>query len=215
MPYQPHFEPTRAGLLGLRSRLKMARKAHKILNMKLDGLILEVLKLAPKMKEKYALINKQYKDSQSLIAAAYMIEGTVNLTVASYSVEVSPEVNLTIKNAFGVKIPQITGPSTRTDVIERGYGLLGTSLVVDDLADSYEDLIVAIIAFAEMETSLKHLLNEIKRISRRVKSLEHQVIPTLEETERSLSRMRDEIEREETNRLFHIKKMKERQEGDR
>ncbi|PKL59216.1 MAG: V-type ATP synthase subunit D, partial [Methanomicrobiales archaeon HGW-Methanomicrobiales-4] len=47
------------------------------------------------------------------------------------------------------------------------------------------------------------------RISRRVKALEHQVIPVLENAEIYISRMRDEIEREETSRLFHVKRKKE------
>ena len=108
-----------------------------------------------------------------------------------------------------MKVPVITGSNVQTDVTERGYGLLGTTLVIDDLADSYEDLLAAIIAYAGSESTLKHLLAEIERIGRRVKALEHQVIPTLEETEMYLSRMRDEIEREDTSRLFHVKRRKE------
>ncbi len=209
MAYQTDIKPTRAGLLALRSRLRLARKAHKILSMKLDGLILEVTKLAPQVKREYDLLIQRYTRTKFLIAAAYMIEGTMGMTVASYSVEVKPEIDLSVRNVFGVKVPVITGSNVQTDVTERGYGLLGTTLVIDDLADSYEDLLAAIIAYAGSESTLKHLLAEIERIGRRVKALEHQVIPTLEETEMYLSRMRDEIEREDTSRLFHVKRRKE------
>lgn len=209
MAYQTDFKPTRAGLLALRTRLRMARKAYTILSMKLDGLIMEVTHLAPKVKQEYELLLKRYNRTKFLIAAAYMIEGTAGMTVASFSVEVNPEITLSQRNVFGVRVPVITGSNIKTDVIERGYGLLGTTLVIDDLADAYEELLEAIVDYAESESTLKHVLTEIERISRRVKALEHQVIPTLEDTERYISRMRDEIEREDTSRLFHVKRKKE------
>jgi V/A-type H+-transporting ATPase subunit D len=177
--------------------------------MKLNGMVLEVTRLAPKVKQEYDLLLESYARTKFVIAAAYMIEGTIGMTVAAYSVEVNPEITISLKNIFGVKVPVITGENIKTDVTERGYGLLGTTLVIDDLADSYEDLLAAIINYAGNESTLKHLLIEIERIGRRVKALEHQVIPVLEETEESISRIRDEIEREETSRLFHVKRKKE------
>ncbi|MFH0966274.1 MAG: V-type ATP synthase subunit D [Methanobacteriota archaeon] len=209
MAYQTDIKPTRAGLFALRSRLRLARKAHKILSMKLDGLVLEVTRLAPKVKQEYDLLLERHARTKFVIAAAYMMEGIAGMTVAAYSVEVNPEITISQRNIFGVKVPVITGENIQTDVIERGYGLLGTTLVIDDLADSYEDLLAAIVKYAGSEATLKHLLSEIERIGRRVKALEHQVIPVLEEAEVYISRMRDEIEREETSRLFHVKRKKE------
>ena len=209
MAYQTDIKPTRAGLFALRNRLRIARKAHRVLSMTLDGLILEVTRLAPKVKQEYILLLARHTRTKNLIAAAYMIEGTGGMTVAAYSVEVRPEITISQRNVIGVKVPVISGQNIQTDVTDRGYGLLGTTLVIDDLADAYEDLLVAIVAYAGSEATLKHLLSEIERIGRRVKSLEHQVIPVLEESEVYISRMRDEIEREETSRLFHVKRKKE------
>lgn len=209
MAYQTDVKPTRAGLLALKNRLRMARKAYKILSMKLDGLILEVTRLAPQVKKEYELLISSYNRARFLISAAYMMEGTVGMTVAAYSVEVKPEIDFSQRNVFGVKVPVITGKNVKTDLVERGYGLLGTTLVIDDLADSYEELLDAIVVYAGNEATLKRLLAEIERISRRVKALEHMVIPTLEETELYISRMRDEMEREDTSRLFHVKRRKE------
>ena len=103
MAYQTDVKPTRAGLLALRNRLRMARKAYKILSMKLDGLILEVTHLAPEVKKEYDLLISRYARTKLLIAAAYMMEGTVGMTVAAYSVEVNPEIDLSQRNVFGVK----------------------------------------------------------------------------------------------------------------
>ena len=100
----------------------------------------------------------------------------------------------------------ISGTNVRTDLVERGYGLLGTSLVIDDLADAYEQLVDAIIAYAGNAIALNHLLTEIERITRRVKALEHVVIPSLGKSIAVITAAREEIEREEQTRLFHIKK---------
>lgn len=209
MVYNTDTKPTRAGLFTLRNRLRIARKAHKILNMKHNGLILEVIRLVPEVKREHDLLMKRYTRTRNVIAAAYMIEGSAGMMVAAYSVETTPEVTVTQRNVFGVRVPEITGKEVRTDVTERGYGLLGTTLVIDDLADSYENLVDAIIAYTGSESTLKHLLAEIERIGRRVRALEFQVIPRLEEIEMEISRIRDENEREDSNRLFFIKRRKE------
>lgn len=208
MAYQTDIKPTRSGLLTLRNRLRMARKAYSLLTMKRDVLILEVTKLAPKVKVEFDLLIKRYTRTKYLIAAAYMIEGTAGMTVAAYSVEMTPEISFGRKNLYGVQTPVIIGTHIQTEVTERGYGLLGTTLVIDDLADSYEDLLAAVVAYAESESTLKLLLTELERISRRVKALEFQIIPILEKAEERISQMHDEIEREETSRLHYIKKKK-------
>jgi len=177
--------------------------------MKLDGLILEVCRLAPEVKSEYDLLMVRYNRVSHLLAPAYMIEGMLNVTIAAYSVESKTEIKLSEKNLFGIRVPVISGTNVRTDLVERGYGLLGTSLVIDDLADAYEKLVDAIIAYAGNAVALTHLLSEIKRITRRVKALEHMVIPSLEKSIVVITAAREEIEREEQTRLFHLKKKKE------
>lgn len=203
------IRPTRSGLFILRKRIRIAEKAHTILEMKHRGLILEVTRLAPRVKKEYDLLQKRHARVRDLIAAAYMMEGTMGMTIAAYSVETHPSITITMRNVFGVKAPVYTGLDVITDLTERGYGLLGTTLVIDDLANAYEELLDAIITYAGSESTLKHLLIETERISRRVKALETLVIPSLREKEVYIQRMRDEIEREETSRLFHIKRVKE------
>ncbi len=214
MGYREEIRPTRAGLSALKNHLRIARKAHQILSMKLDGMMMEVTRIVPEVKQEHDLLMKRYTRTRNLIAAAYMIEGMSGMTMAAYSVEVRPEVTLGEKNLFGVTVPVISGTDIRTDLTERGYGLLGTSLVIDDLADAYEDLIMAIIRYAGNESTLRHLLREIERTGRRVRALEFQIIPKLEESHRVSTRVRDEIEREESNRLFHIKRRKEEEESE-
>jgi V/A-type H+-transporting ATPase subunit D len=204
--YLRDIRPTKSELLVLKSRLKIAVRSYKTLQMKRDGLILEVTKLAPLVKAEYDLLMVRYRRVRHLLAPAYMIEGMLNVTIAAYSVESKTEIEVSEKNLFGIRVPVITGSNVRTDLVDRGYGLLGTSLVIDDMADAYEKLVDAIIAYAGNAAALNHLITEIERISRRVKALEHVVIPSLEASIATITASREELEREEQSRLFHVKK---------
>lgn len=79
--------------------------------------------------------------------------------------------------------------------------------VIDDTAKAFEDLVEAIIQGAEIETTMKRLLDEIESTKRRVNALEFKVIPELSEASDFIKMRLDEMEREE---LFRLKKIKAR-----
>jgi len=75
--------------------------------------------------------------------------------------------------------------------------MLGTSAVIDEAAEAFEDLVEAIIEAAEIETTMKRLLDEIESTKRRVNALEFKVIPELTEARDFIKMRLDEMEREE------------------
>lgn len=208
MPYLAQFNPTRSELLNLRNRLRIAIRAYNILYMKLNGLIHEVSIIAPKVKEEYDYLLLRYQRARELIIIGHMSEGAESLTLAAYAVEKRVHIDHHILNRFGVKVPEITGVNIRSDLLTRGYGLYGTSLLTDNIAETYEDLIEAIVTYSAHEVSLKLLIKEIERIRRRVKALEYMVIPQISDSIRRIVNAREELEREEHSRLFHLKKGK-------
>ena len=108
---------------------------------------------------------------------------------------------------MGVVVPEIESSKVRKGIAERGYGVIGTTPVIDDTAKAFEELVEAIIQSAEIETTMKRLLDEIESTKRRVNALEFKVIPELTEASDFIKMRLDEMEREE---LFRLKKIKAR-----
>ena len=71
--------------------------------------------------------------------------------------------------------------------------------------DSYEILVEKIILAAEIETTMKKLLEDIEKTKRRVNALEFKVIPELGEARDFIVLRLEEMERENTFRLKRIK----------
>lgn len=202
------IKPTRSGLLLVRRRLALAERIHRLLSMKLDGMILELIKLAEQAARGRRILEEKYVGAREMAAIASMMEGATGVLLAALSVETTPTYTIEYRNTFGVRLPDLKPVMVRKTLNQRGYGILGTSSVIDDAADAYEDLLEAIITTAELEGGIVQLLNDIERTRRRVNALEFKVIPELMERHRFIERQRDEMERQEAVRLRRIKKIK-------
>lgn len=201
------IKPTRSELIGLKRRIKLSERGYKILKMKRDGLIIEFFKVLEVAKTTRSELNMNYAKAVEMMAVANTVEGSLGVKAAAFSVQQVPMITLNSKNIMGVVVPQITSASVKKRMIDRGYGVLGTSSTIDDTATSFEDLVESIVKSAEIETTMKRLLEEIEKTKRRVNALEFKVIPE-QKAARDFIKMRlDEMEREE---LFRLKKIKAR-----
>ena len=202
------IKPTRFGLLIVRRRMALAERIHRLLAMKLDGMMLELVRLTDQTARERRMLEEQYRRAREMVAVAAMMEGATGVLLAALSVETSPTYTTGHRNVFGVRLPDLEPVMVKKTLAQRGYGILGTSSVIDDAADAYEDLLMAIITSAELEGGIKRLLDDIERTRRRVNALEFKVIPDLTETLRFIENQRDEMERQEWTRLRRIKKIK-------
>lgn len=202
------IKPTRAGLLLVRRRLALAERIHRLLAMKLDGMMLELVKLTDRTALKRRELEEKYTGARETVAVATMMEGATGVLLAALSVETAPTYTAGQKNVFGVCLPVLEPVMVKKTLDQRGYGILGTSSVIDDAADAYEDLLEAIIVSAELEGGVKRLLDDIERTRRRVNALQLKVIPELTELRRFIEDQRDEMERQDLVRLRRIKKIK-------
>jgi V/A-type H+-transporting ATPase subunit D len=201
------IKPTRSELINLKRRIALSERGYKILKMKRDGLIIEFFKVLETAKDSQSDLQKKYERAIQMMAFANTVEGAIGVNSAAFSVQEVPDITLASKNIMGVVVPEIESSKVKKSLVERGYGLLGTTSAIDEAASSYEDLVEAIIESAEIETTMKKLLDEIESTKRRVNALEFKVIPELTEARDFIKMRLDEMEREE---LFRLKKIKAR-----
>jgi len=189
----------------VRKRIRLSQSGYKLLKMKRDGLIIEFFEVLNQAKGIRAQIVKDYRSAVESISIASAVDGTLAVKSAAFSVSATPEVKIASKNVMGVVVPQVQGSQVRKKILERGYGVVGTKATIDEAARGYEALVEDIIKAAEIETTIKKLLDEIEKTKRRVNALEFKVIPELTEAANFIRLRLDEMERESTFRLKRIK----------
>ena len=200
-----NVKPTRSELIALKKRIKLSERGYKLLKMKRDGLILEFFKVLAEAKDLKTELAEKYARAQEMIAIAETVEGTIGVKAAAMAASENPEIDLKSKNIMGVVVPKIESKSVKKSLNERGYGVIGTSAAIDEAAEAFEDLVECIILSAELETTMKRLLDEIEGTKRRVNALEFKVIPEQVEARNFIKMRLDEMEREELTRLKRTK----------
>ena len=198
-------KPTRSELIATRRRIKLSISGHKLLKMKRDGLIIEFFELLPKVKDMRSQLVKLYTVADKKVAVAMVADGKSALRSAANCVRTPPQVELSENNIMGVVVPKIKVSTIQKSVEERGYGLIGTSVRIDESVHAFEKLAEKVLEAAELETTMKKLLDEIESTKRRVNALEFKVIPQLEEVAAYITLRLEELERENVFRLKRIK----------
>jgi V/A-type H+-transporting ATPase subunit D len=198
--------PTRSVLLDLKKKIKLSQSGYKIMKMKRDGLIIEFFEVLEKAKKMRKGVSSDYEAAMEKITVARTVEGEIAVKSAAYALKTEPEVKLGSKSIMGMMVPKVEATSIRTKITEKGYGVLETSAYIEEAAMAFEKLLDTLVRAAEVETTMKKLLDEIERTKRRVNALEFKIIPELQEAERFVKFRLEEMERENTTRLKHLKK---------
>ena len=198
--------PTRSVLLDLKRRIKLSQSGHKILKMKRDGLILEFFEIMEKARQMRAGVSSDFQLAMKKITIAKAVDGELNVLSAAYALKSHPEVDLSSKSIMGLMVPRVEANNIHTTLLQKGYGVIETSAYIEDAAAAFEKLLITLIRAAEIETAMKKLLDEIEKTKRRVNALEFKIIPEFKESERFVKFRLEEMSREETTRLKHLKK---------
>ena len=199
------IKPTRSELIKLKGRIKQTKNGYKLLKMKRDGLFHEFRQLLAEMIEAKREITAAFRLAKQRIDLANAIEGGLAVRAAAIANSAHPEVEVERRNIMGVVVPSVSGTNLKSTFAERGVGFIGSSPYIDEASDSFSELIEKMVTAAEMEATLKRLLEEIEATKRRVNALEFKVIPELEEAKVFIQLRLEEMEREETFRLKRFK----------
>ncbi len=202
-------QPTRMELIKLRRRIKMAKRGHALLKMKRDGLIMEFRELLEEAKKVIGGMAEKYEKAQQKLALAMAVDGVIAVKSIALSRQCEPRFVMHKKNIMGVVVPVIKRDEKIIKcVVEREYGVLGTTARIDEAVEAYEQLVDAILEVAEIETTIRRLIEEIEKTKRRVNALEYRVIPSMEEACKFIAFKLEEMDRENIIRLKKLKSKK-------
>jgi len=199
-------KPTRTELIRVQRKIALYEKGHKLLKMKRDGLVLEFFGVLSKARDIRSKIREDYKKSEEKLIIATCVDGETVVNSVAFSIRDDPDVTIGSKNVMGVVVPTTIEKGTvKRRIDQRGYGIIGTSVRIDEAADAYEQLVEDIILAAELETTLRRLIEEIEKDKRIVNALEFRILPELRRTESFIQSRLEELERENVFRLKRIK----------
>lgn len=198
--------PTRAELLERREQIKLAEQGMDLLKQKRDALLIEFMGVMDETLRLSEQLQKTVSEAQYSLAVAKAVDGTVALRSAGMATKGEIVVDMTGTKIMGVSVPVVTkGDSPIKTSFTRGYSVTGVSSRVDESADKFERILDVIIEYADIETRLKRLGEEIQKTNRRVNALEQITVPELREQVTYIRQTLDERARED---LFRLKKVK-------
>lgn len=187
-----NVNPTRMALLGLKKKIKSAKRGHKLLKDKQDGLMqkfMEIIREAKRLRleveEKLGAAFKNFIRAGSLMSEEFLESALLYSTAKT-------ELSVQTKNVMSVRIPKFE-LKTEGDVIT--YGYLQTSGELDMSLQSFQDIFPLLIQLAEIEKSAEALADELEKTRRRVNALEYRMIPDLEDTIKFIQMKLGEMER--------------------
>ena len=200
--------PTRAELLERREQIKLAEQGMDLLKQKRDALLIEFMGVMDETLRLSESLQKTVSEAQYSLAVAKAVDGTVALRSAGMATKGEIVVDMTGTKIMGISVPVVTkGESPIRSSFTRGYSVTGVSSRVDESADKFERILDVIIEYADIETRLKRLGEEIQKTNRRVNALEQVTVPQLREQVSYIRQTLDERARED---LFRLKKVKKK-----
>jgi V/A-type H+/Na+-transporting ATPase subunit D len=200
--------PTRSELLERRAQIGLAQQGMDLLKQKRDALLIEFMGVMDETLRLSDSLQKTVREAQYSLAVAQAVDGVVALRSAGLATKGEIVVDMTGTKIMGVSVPVVTkGASPLRSSFTRGYSVTGVSSRVDETAEKFEGILDVIIEYADIETRLKRLGEEINKTNRRVNALEQVTVPALNEQVTYIRQTLDERARED---LFRLKKVKKK-----
>jgi V/A-type H+-transporting ATPase subunit D len=194
--------PTRMELLRLKERLLLAKRGHKLLKDKLEGLTKNFLDLVNQFIKRRSDFDKEFSylvKRYYIFTAPYSLEEAESLLGGSIF---ELDLSLTEASIMNVRYP-IFSLKTKGQAIS--YSFLFTESSLDQVFVDFRKLLDEIVELSSIQQELFLISLEISKVRRRVNALEYIMIPNLEETVKYITDKLEEQDRENIARLLKIK----------
>lgn len=178
--------PTRMQLLRLRRRLELARRGHKLLKDKLDGLVQEFLSA----KKRYLSLNEKIESDLTRVFSKSVLAWSLSSPDTKFT-PAAASVKTSTQNIMGIKIPGYT-LEVEGDF---SYDELLASAELDEALKGFSKTLPELVSFASLSLALRLLAKQIIETRQRVNALEYILIPELERNVKLILMKLSELER--------------------
>ena len=192
----------------LKTRLKTARRGHKLLKDKRDELMRQFMDVIKENKELRLKVEDGLTAAFGSLQVASSIMSPEMLEQALLYPRQSVELDVSYRNIMSVDVPEYSFRTKNNDLSEiYPYGFAQTSGELDDALEQLAAVFEDMLKLAEVEKTMQLLAEEIEKTRRRVNALEFSTIPELEKNIRYISMKLEENENATKVRLMKVKDM--------
>jgi V/A-type H+-transporting ATPase subunit D len=182
-------------LLELKNKAKRAKKGHKLLNDKQEGLMqafMEIIREAKRLREE-AEANLGEVFTRLLLASASTSHPEF-IEAALLKPTMTASLAVEVKNIMSVKIAEMEAKFSE----DKGtYGFLHTTGDLDTGLAKLKEFLPTLVKLAAIEKKAERMAAELEKTRRRVNALEHVMIPNLEDTMKFIEQALNEKSRME------------------
>lgn len=196
--------PTRIALLSLKKELKTAKKGHKLLKDKRDGLVKKFMTVIYEAKAVRESVEERLGSAFDSYSRASAMTPATSLDAAFLAPSAKIKLDVKINSVMSVKIPEFLVEKTGTAF---SYGLLETTGDLDNAIVKFDEVFLDILRLAQLEKTAESLAEEIEKTRRRVSALENVRIPNLEDTIKFITMQLDERNRDAVVSTMRVKAM--------
>lgn len=193
-------------LLTYKKNLEFLEKSRELLDYKRELLINEVRRISLYADKEREEVNSALQAAFQMLVAAFMDNG--KYTIKRISTTSLPHFSYKMReySYMGVVLPEI---EVVEEKVERAidYGLIGTSINLDNTVIQFQKSIKRILSLAATETSIFRLITELTKVQRRINALEKIFIPEYKMTIKKITFI---LEEKEISNISIIKVLKER-----
>lgn len=203
-----NVNPTRMELKKMKIRYANARRGHKLLKDKRDGLMKQFLETVRQNKELREKVEASLSGVYDSLAIAGAVSGPRVLEESLMLPKKQGKLDVRTRNVMSVTVPEFELEIVGKDAQDSyNYGLAFTSGELDASLAQMGAVMEDMIALAESEKTVQLLAQEIEKTRRRVNALEYIMIPKYLATIKSIKMKLDENDRGNTTRLMKVKDM--------
>ena len=197
-----NISPTRMERLRQTERLHTAKRAHKLLEDKYNQMVHTFADLIKKNTTLREMVEKKLNQALQLFVAAntHMTTDAVDTALSMRRHEIA--LHCTTQNIMGLTVPhiEVSHVSTAPDTI-----LLTTPAKFDESIRLLQQLTATLVELANIEKTCSMLADEIQKVRRRMNSLDHNMIPTIQAKIKFITMKLDENQRETQIRVMKVK----------